>query len=152
MGKAARFTQSNRHSVPDSPTNGVSLVGEASARRSRWKKRTLMGRDHSPATRLFQSEIQLVHTREKTRAPPNFIASLQVERDGMAVLPGYASPSGALPLRLATSSDYRSRPEPWSQGNSTNAPASPSRQNPRPLPTAIPRHRRKSRRFFVAQK
>jgi Fe-S-cluster containining protein len=79
-------------------------------------------------TPVSQSEIHLVQTQEKTlatRSRPNFSASLQTERDGMAALPAYASPSGALPPHPAASSDYRSRLEPSSQENSTNAPGSP---------------------------
>src|SRR6266850_3752652 len=67
MEKAARFIQSNQHSVPDSPTNGVSLVGEASARRSRWKKRTPDGQGSQPNENPFSSR-RFSSSREKTRA------------------------------------------------------------------------------------
>ena len=39
-GKAARFTQSNRHNAQDFPANGISPVGETSVLRSKRRKTT----------------------------------------------------------------------------------------------------------------
>jgi len=119
MGKAARFTQSTG-TVCRIPNEWRFPVGEASARRSRWKKRTPVGRGHSPATRLFQSERFSSSTAGRKRALPNLIASLQLSAVVWLFFQGMPHHL-ATTATFATSSDYRSRPEPWSQGNSTNA-------------------------------